>query len=149
LPIQRKKPIQSSFLLGEKSVFQLPINQNENLLSIRKGKESHLVSVQIKDQMAFGNLSGQIKESGVYDVQSGELSIAKLAFNYPRLESKQGFIDPEVLSEVLPASIVQSDLAIFKENIRQSHQGSQYWKLALALALFFLLAEFALIAWFK
>ena len=149
LPIQRKKPIQSSFLLGEKSVFQLPINQNENLLSIRKGKESHLVSVQIKDQMAFGNLSGQIKESGVYDVQSGELSIAKLAFNYPRLESKQGFIDPKVLSEVLPASIVQSDLAIFKENIRQSHQGSQYWKLALALALFFLLAEFALIAWFK
>ena len=82
-------------------------------------------------------------------MKSGEIPIAKLAFNYPRAESKQGFFEPEKLSEALPASIMNADLAVFKETMLKEQIGDEFWRLALVLGLFFLLAEFALIVWFK
>jgi hypothetical protein len=149
LPLQRNKPQQASFLLGEKAGFHLPLINSEKLLRIEKEAESHLVSVQFRDGLAFGNLNGQIKASGVYEVKSGNLSVGKLAFNYNRSESPQGFISPEVLIKELPASMVNNDLTVFKQQMVQSQIDHQYWKLALALALFFLLAEFALLSWWK
>lgn len=149
LPLQRNRPSPASFLLGEKSVFQISVNQAENLLSMSKGKESHLISVQTKDGMAYGNLNGQINLAGVFNVKSGETPIAKLAFNYSRAESKQGFFEPETLSEALPASIMNADLDVFKDTLQKEQIGDEFWKLALVLGLFFLLAEFAFLVWFK
>jgi hypothetical protein len=149
LPLQRNKPQQASFLLGEKAGFHLPLINSEKLLRIEKEAESHLVSVQFRDGLAFGNLNGQIKASGVYEVKSGNLSVGKLAFNYNRSESPQGFISPEVLIKELPATLLNNDLTGFKQQMVQSQIDHQYWKLALALALFFLLAEFALLSWWK
>jgi len=149
LPLQRNRPLQGSFLLGEKTSFQIPLVQSEKLLSLEKDKESHLIEVQSKDGSLFGSLNGQIQEAGVFDVKSGEVGLAKLAFNYSRAESSQGFLNPDDLLASIPASKVADDLAVFSEQLRLAETGSQYWKWALALALLFLLAEFALLAWWK
>lgn len=149
LPLQRNKATISSFLIGEKSNFQLNSNQPEKLVRLVLGNQEHLLSVQTKNGQLFGNLNGQLKKAGVYEVKSEEMLLGKLAFNYPRAESEQGFLDLDELTELLRAKKLEPDLTIFKSELSQANQRSSLWKWALSLALLFLILELIMLRWWK
>jgi hypothetical protein len=149
LPLQRNHALTSSFVLGEKSSFSFEGDLREKILNLKNGNLSHLISVQTKDGLNYGSLSGQIKEAGVFSLMAEEKEIGKLAFNYPRMESEQGFLDPKERAESMGANLLEQDISMLKSNMERELKGTQFWKLALFLALLFLLSEMALIRWWK
>lgn len=149
LPLQRYHTISSSFVLGEKSAFSFEGELREKILNLKKGNQTQLISVQTKDGLNFGSLNGQIKEAGIYDVLAEEKEIGKLAFNFPRMESEQGFLDVKENAESMGASVLDQDISVMKNQMEKDLKGTQFWKMALFLALFFLLCEMALIRWWK
>jgi hypothetical protein len=78
-----------------------------------------------------------------------EKEIGKLAFNFPRMESEQGFLDVKENAESMGASVLDQDISVMKNQMEKDLKGTQFWKMALFLALFFLLCEMALIRWWK
>ncbi|MCG9880619.1 MAG: BatA domain-containing protein [Bacteroidia bacterium] len=149
LPLQRNKVSMSSFLLGERSNFVLNASGAEKLVTLVSGKQEHLLSVQAKDGQLLGSLNGQIKQAGVFDVKAENAIIGKVAFNYHRGESEQGFINLDDLPESLGAKMLEPDLSLFKSEMVKANQNSTLWKWALLLALVFLLAEVLLLRWWK
>jgi hypothetical protein len=149
LPLQRNHALASSFVLGEKSSFSFEGDLREKIVRLKNGNLSHLISVQTKDGIHYGSLSGQIKDAGIFSLVGEEKEIGKLAFNYPRMESEQGFLDPKVAAESMGANMLDQDIAMLKSNMERELKGTQFWKYALFLALLFLLCEMALIRWWK
>jgi hypothetical protein len=47
------------------------------------------------------------------------------------------------------ANLLEQDISMLKSNMERELKGTQFWKLALFLALLFLLSEMALIRWWK
>lgn len=60
--------------------------------------------------------------------------IGKLAFNFPRMESEQGFLDED--AESMGASVLDQDISVMKNQMEKDLKGTQFWKMALFLALF-------------
>jgi hypothetical protein len=65
------------------------------------------------------------------------------------MESEQGFLDPKERAESMGANLLEQDISMLKSNMERELKGTQFWKLALFLALLFLLSEMALIRWWK
>src|SRR5690606_11655644 len=96
------------------------------------------------------DMGSDIREAGFYRVTAEESLLAVLAYNYDRVESDLAVV-PESELSVNPALRVwiESDETDFTELIREANQGRPLWRWCIALALFFLACEIALIRLWK
>jgi len=97
----------------------------------------------------------QIQQAGNYVIKQGDQVIAKVSFNYDRLESDPRRLTEEQLKTELDqagwigASILDGSAKELKQAVSQLDEGRPLWKLFIILALFFLLAEILLIRFLK
>ncbi|MCF8254939.1 MAG: BatA and WFA domain-containing protein [Bacteroidia bacterium] len=148
-PIVHQKANQASFVLGKESGFSFEPKESQNVLTLKGNNQEHLLEVKIKEGEGYAKLNDQIKEAGIYSLGSNQTEWAKIAFNYPRNESVQGFLDTDKLKEKIGAEVLNTDLTTLKSNLEKDLKGDTYWKMALLFALLFLLAEIALIRFLK
>jgi hypothetical protein len=148
-PIVHQKANQASFVLGKENGFSFEPKEIQNVLTLKGNNQEHLLEVKIKDGEGYAKLNDQIKEAGIYSLGSNQTEWAKIAFNYPRNESVQGFLDTDKLKEKIGAEVLNTDLTSLKSNLEKDLKGDTYWKIALLLALLFLLTEIALIRFLK
>ena len=96
----------------------------------------------------------QIREAGLYTINSGEKPLSGLAFNYPRTESDRTFMDPETISETLERKKIHSfvllkpDHPSLTKEILEAEHGKPLWKLFILISLLFLALEIAVIRLF-
>jgi hypothetical protein len=97
----------------------------------------------------------QIQQAGNYVIRQGEQVIAKVSFNYDRLESNPRRLSEEQLKNELDnagwvgASILDGSAKELKQAVSQLDEGKPLWKLFIILALLFLLVEILLIRFLK
>ncbi len=155
VPIMLNMPLQSgaknfaSFTLGQQSPFQFEVNNSQKIFSLQMGKSNHLFEAKIFGSIGYAQLNGQLQLAGIYNLLESNQVQAKLAFNYPRSESYQGFLAPGQLKNEWGAQLLEKDIKLLKAKIEKETQGTDYWQWALTLALIFLLLEMAIIRWMK
>jgi hypothetical protein len=97
----------------------------------------------------------QVKEAGIYSLLREKQPVAQVAFNYDRRESDlslygsteiERFLDQ---SHLVHFSLLQDGKLPLTRQLDQIHQGSQFWKLFLLLALLFIAIEIAIIRFVK
>ncbi|OYU94887.1 MAG: hypothetical protein CFE21_14500 [Bacteroidetes bacterium B1(2017)] len=149
LPLQSGIKQYACFNLGEQSQFTFEAQSVQKVVQLKLGKQEHLVEVSVKDKAGFGKLNGQIQQAGVYSLHFEKTEWAKIAFNYPRTESVQGYIDTEDFAKKIGAKELGTNLSGLKSQLEKEIQGTHYWQWALLLALLFLVLEMLLIRGLK
>ena len=89
-------------------------------------------------------------DAGFYDIRAEGLPPASVAFNYEKQESRLGQIPA---GDLIPKFGENSNVKVFNikdinkfdEALKENFLGKSFWKYALMLAMFFLLAEILLI----
>ncbi len=155
VPIMLNMPLQSgtknfaSFTLGQQSPFQFEANNSQKIFSLQMGKLNHLFEAKINGNIGYAQLNGQLQTAGVYNLLESNQLQSKLAFNYARSESYQGFLATDNLENEWGAQVIDKDMKVLKAKIEKETQGIHYWRWALTLALLFLFLEMAIIRWMK
>lgn len=128
--------------------------------------EVKIINVQTKDEfktsvLNYGpekkclHLDDFSKEAGHYLIQDGTKIIQPVSYNYPRTESVSEFYSVEELQKQIKTNnlsqiqLVETDASNFSESIQNLNNGKQLWKYFVALAIFFLLCELAIIRFWK
>ncbi len=94
-------------------------------------------------------------EDGFYKLQQENNIVASIAFNYSRKESEMNFMNTDEISKILKntgydvKSFVAQDINLLKQEIEQKSKGIQLWKWFVLLAILMLLAEMAVIRFWK
>jgi hypothetical protein len=111
----------------------------------------------------FRNLNGkgylfvkdQITEAGGYNISLGSEILNGVAFNYPRTESKLDYIEGAKLQEKLNLQgltnvvLLQKTGDALKSSLLELETGKKLWKQFIIIALLFVLAEVALLKFWK
>ncbi|MCX7863215.1 MAG: BatA domain-containing protein [Bacteroidales bacterium] len=97
----------------------------------------------------------QNTEAGIYMLRHNGWNASHLAFNYPRQESEMKFYSNDEITQFfkdkgsITKSYETSDIEALKYTITKDKQGTFLWKWLLILAICFLLAEMAVIRFWK
>lgn len=97
----------------------------------------------------------QLKEAGNYMLLLGDSVLAKVSFNFNRVESAGNFLDQEDVEKALDdagfteAAVLNGNEKEIKQTVLQLDEGKPLWKWFIILALLFLLVEILLIRFFK
>jgi len=95
------------------------------------------------------------KEAGHFLVKDADQPILSVSFNYPRKESVAEFYTNDELLRFTQADkfkqtqLIESTDAAFSETLQDLNNGKQLWKHFIAIALFFLFCEMAIIRFWK
>ncbi len=94
-------------------------------------------------------------EDGFYALQQENKIITNLSFNYSRKESEMFFYNTNEIKKLLEnsgyivKSFVAQDINLLKQEIKQESKGIQLWKWFVLLAIIMILAEMAVIRFWK
>lgn len=97
----------------------------------------------------------QVEEAGLYEVMQGPRVVQGVAFNYDRRESDLHCFTPDEVSTMLKRSgvkyfvVLKGKQVSIAKQIRDINQGTPLWKYFILGVLAFLLAEIALIRFWK
>ncbi len=150
LPLLSADNYPLSFTLGKQSSFQFANPGGDKLLKLSLGKQEYLLEARSHDGKWEAQLNGQIKTAGVYSLKDQNGSpVARVAFNYNRNESDPALSDVEELAKALHASKLSEDIAFFSKKLSLEENGVQYWRMALWLSLFFIVAELLILRFWK
>ncbi|MFT4970642.1 MAG: hypothetical protein ACI9O4_002403 [Chitinophagales bacterium] len=127
---------------------ELPSNE-ESILRLVKDEMEIIPAKSILNGNLLLTVPGMSLSSDIYKVQdiSNEY-YAEVALNYNRSEGDLSFYSEDELKENFANSnvqILQNNLAIIKDNVKQMEDGKSFWKLCLILALLFLAIEILLL----
>ena len=95
------------------------------------------------------------REAGHFLVKDADQPILSVSFNYPRKESVAEFYTNDELLRFTQADkfkqtqLIESTDAAFSETLQDLNNGKQLWKYFIAIALFFLFCEMAIIRFWK
>lgn len=149
-----------SFVVGRNTFYEIQGKQNISLdskieIENRKKGEKFIPS---KNNSARGTLiefPGQIVNDGHYLILNEDTVIGSMAFNYDRKESDLRYFSNSELQEKIEtvqlknAQVVENAEKNFSEIFDEIQNGRQFWKLCILLALLFILAEVAIIRFWK
>jgi hypothetical protein len=98
----------------------------------------------------------QIKDAGLYNLNSNGDRITQIAFNYDRAESTlEVYPEKDIKNQILDGGLTNFSVLNASKNkslmtvISEINSGKQLWKLMLIAALAFLLAEIVLLRFWK
>ncbi len=101
------------------------------------------------------NVSGQIKQSGTYDLNTTAGLAAVIAFNYDRKESELNYLNTSAIESEIKTSgannvqIFKGSTADLTKTLNEISEGIPLWKYCILLTLIFLLAETVLLRFWK
>ncbi|NNJ54645.1 MAG: hypothetical protein HKP14_00855 [Bacteroidia bacterium] len=126
---------------------------SESNLSLQKDDNNIFVESSLGGGRLKFWLNETISDAGLYDiVNTAGDSIAKVALNNTRLESKQDYFESEELKGLFPYNQVVTSSAVSAsvKNITSSlASGKALWKIFILLSLIFLLMEILLLRFLK
>jgi hypothetical protein len=149
-----------SFIVGRNTFYEIPRKQNISLnskIEIENKKKGEKF-IPSKNNSARGTLiefPGQIVNDGHYLILNEDTVIGSLAFNYDRKESDLRYFNNSELQDKIEtaqlknAQVVENAEKNFSEIFDEIQNGRQFWKLCILLALLFILAEVAIIRFWK
>jgi hypothetical protein len=132
-------------------------NLKEDLFHIyQKEKNVDLIPEIIPSQNGVTlNTHENIIGAGIYLITIHDSIVAKVAYNYSRLESNPETYSVLELNQLLHRlqlsniKVLESNIYNFTENFTQSESGIELWRYFILLALIFLAIEVVLIRYFK
>ncbi len=141
-----------SYTVGDDSFYEIPAGNDIDLNSVievenKATGEKFIPGKNITNRGIRIEFSNQINQAGHYIIKNGNLPISALAFNYNRKESDLRYYNSSELESNIEtaglknASVVENAESSFSEIFSELQNGKQLWKLALLLALLFILAE--------
>ncbi len=139
-----------------------PVILNQNQLP----EELNLINLQTKEEFKVSarnsgtghkqlNLSDLIDGAGHYLIKDGDKTIQSGSYNFARKESVPEFYTTEnIQDQIKDNNLKQIQLITateeqFSEILQDLNNGKQLWKLFIALAIFFLMCEIAVIRFWK
>ncbi|MBC7382732.1 MAG: BatA domain-containing protein [Bacteroidia bacterium] len=149
MPLLAKTAYPLSYVLGEQTKFNFDNPSNQKLVKLKLTKQEYLLETFTRDGKWEAHLNGQIKTAGVYNLKDQQTEIARIAFNYNRKESFPQTANIGELTKALGATEMERDLSFLKKKINLEENGIPYWRLALFLALAFVLIELLLLRLIK
>jgi hypothetical protein len=123
-----------------------------NLITNEKYKTSVRNFGTDKKQLVLDDLP---KDAGHYLVKDGNETIQSISYNYPRKESVPEFLNEKDLHKMLQSKafkqfqLIENPSEKLSEAVQDLSTGRQLWKYFIALALFFVLCEMAIIRFWK
>jgi len=141
------------YTIGQSEAIEVaPIQTGEKqLLKLVKDSISIIPDVRQQEGSTLLYLSDEVKQTGTYNLQKQDSTIAVLAFNDSRSESDLTYLTPADLAKILPksGSILQAGAGSLKNAVTDINIGLQLWKLCIILALIFLAVEILLVRYYK
>ncbi|HET8839491.1 MAG TPA: BatA domain-containing protein [Flavobacteriaceae bacterium] len=146
IALQSLKQPQLYQLIGEKSIFEIPVMlQKDEILRI-KNEESAFIPMQRSTgesvEITTENLPN---EAGIYTIYNGDIPIRNIAFNFTRNESELQYANLEQYT----GKDVPTDISDFFTQQREMSEIQELWKWFVIFALFFLLIEVLLLKFLK
>ncbi len=149
-----------SSVVGRNTFYEIPRKRNINLNSKIEieNKNKGEKFIPSKNNLARGTLiefQGQIVNDGHYLILNEDTVIGSMAFNYDRKESDLRYFNNNELQEKIEtaqlknAQVVQNAEKNFSEIFDEIQNGRQLWLWCILLALLFILAEVAIIRFWK
>ncbi|HRX13076.1 MAG TPA: BatA domain-containing protein, partial [Draconibacterium sp.] len=149
-----------SFIVGRNTFYEIPRKQNISLdsrieIENVKKQEKFIPSVNVSARGTLIEFPGQIVNDGHYLILNEDTVTGSLAFNYDRKESDLRYFNNSELQDKIEttqlknAQVVQNAEKNFSEIFDEIQNGRQLWKLCILLALLFILAEVAIIRFWK
>jgi len=129
-----------------------PIQTGEKqLLKLNKDSISIIPDVRQQEGSTLLYLSDEVQQTGNYNLQKQDSTVAVLAFNDNRSESDLSYLTPADLAKIVPksGSVLQAGTASLKNAVTDINIGLQLWKLCIILALIFLALEILLVRYYK
>lgn len=141
------------YTLGHDQTMEIPSVQTseKQLLKLVKGNQSIIPDVRQQEGSTILYVSDQLQQTGLYNLQKQDSTLAIMAFNDNRSESDLSYFSRDDLKKSLPdgGNILLGSKGSLKDAVTQTNLGMQLWKLCIILALIFLAAEILLIRFFK
>jgi len=141
------------YTIGQNEAIEVPPIQTseKQLLKLVKDSISIIPDVRQQEGSTLLYLSDEVQQTGTYNLQKQDSTVAVLAFNDSRSESDLTYLTPANLAKILPksGSILQAGTASLKNAVTDINIGLQLWKLCIILALIFLAAEILLVRYYK
>ncbi len=149
-----------SYVVGRNTFYEIPRKQNispDSKIEIenRKKGEKFIPAINVSARGTLIEFPGQIVNDGHYLILNEDTVIGSLAYNYDRSESDLRYFNNSELKEKIEtaqlknAQVVQNAEENFSEIFDEIQNGRQLWKLCIILALLFILAEVAIIRFWK
>jgi len=149
-----------SYIVGRNTFYEIPRKQNISLdskieIENRKKGEKFIPSINVSARGTLIEFQGQIVNDGHYLILNEDTVIGSLAFNYDRKESDLRYFNNSELQEKIEtaqlknAQVVQNAEKNFPEIFDEIQNGQQLWLWCIILALLFILAEVAIIRFWK
>ena len=123
----------------------------KQLLKLVKGNQSIIPDVRQQEGSTILYVSDQLQQTGLYNLQKQDSTLAIMAFNDNRSESDLSYFSRDDLKKSLPdgGNILLGSKGSLKDAVTQTNLGMQLWKVCIILALIFLAAEILIIRFFK
>jgi hypothetical protein len=141
------------YTLGHDQSMEIPSVQTseKQILKLVKGNQSIIPDVRQQEGSTILYVSDQLQQTGLYNLQKQDSTLAIMAFNDNRSESDLSYFSRDDLKKSLPdgGNILMGNKGSLKDAVSQTNLGMQLWKLCIILALIFLAAEILLIRFFK
>ena len=141
------------YTIGQNEAIEVPPIQTseKQLLKLVKDSISIIPDVRQQEGSTLLYLSDEVQQTGTYNLQKQDSTVAVLAFNDSRSESDLTYLTPANLAKILPksGSILQAGTASLKNAVTDINIGLQLWKLCIILTLIFLAAEILLVRYYK
>ncbi len=149
-----------AYVVGRNTFYEIPRKQNISLdskieIENRKKGEKFIPSLNVSARGTLIEFPGQIVNDGHYLILNKDTVIGSLAFNYDRKESDLRYFNNSELQEKIEtaqlknAQVVQNAQKNFSEIFDEIQNGRQLWLWCILLALLFILAEVAIIRFWK
>jgi hypothetical protein len=139
-----------------------PVILNQNQLP----EELKLTNLQTKEEFKVSArnsgigrkqliLNDLISKAGHYLVKDGNTPIQSISYNFPRKESIPEFYTADEIKHQIETNnlkqfqVIDATQEHFSDTLKDLNNGKQLWKLFIALAIFFLMCEMAVIRFWK
>jgi hypothetical protein len=151
---------QMSYVVGKNTFYEIQGSQNINLNSTieienKKTGDKFIPSKSISNRGTQIEFSEQIFNDGHYLIQNDDTTLTALAFNYDRKESDLRYFEQNELQDKIEtvqlknARVFQDVDKNFSDIFDEIQNGKQLWKWFILMALLFILAEAAIIRFWK
>jgi hypothetical protein len=142
------------YLLSQREISLRSDSIDANQLITLTGKQELIPSQRIVNQQVQFDLSGLELQQGHAVLKNNKDTLAWLAFNQAKEESKLRALTGEELLSVFGKNttiytVNTESTAAMNEAIKQNYQGKALWKYALLLALLFVAVEIVLLRFWK
>ena len=141
------------YTIGQNEAIEIPPIQTDEKQLLKLNKDSITIIPDVRQQE--GNtllyLSDEVQQTGSYNLQKEDSTVAVMAFNDNRSESDLSYLSPADMAKIIPksGSVLQAGTASLKNAVTDINIGLQLWKLCIILALLFLAVEILLVRYYK